>query len=192
MLPDLTQYVWIVWLAFVVICVTIELLTLEFTFLMIGAGSVGGLGANLLGAPWWLQILIALVLSILLLLIIRPLLLRVTRKGADPTPSNLDALGGMPGRVVLAFGDNGGQVKLANGETWTSRLDDSVPHTHLEAGTPVSVTAISGSTAIVVPRAAPPVPPASPTSRADSAPGTPSTERNADRWNPPPSSGRSS
>lgn len=154
MLPDLTDYVWIVWLGVILICVTIELLTLEFTFLMIAAGSVGGLAANLLGAEWWVQILVALVLSVLLILLIRPLLLRVTRRGADPTPSNLDALLGMSGRVVLAFGPSGGQVKLANGETWTSRLDDGVPAATLAVGAPVSVTAISGSTAIVVPRPA--------------------------------------
>jgi membrane protein implicated in regulation of membrane protease activity len=151
LLPDLTQYMWIVWLGFILLCVIVELLTLEFTFLMIGVGSLGGLAANLLGAPWWAQILIALVLSVLLLLLIRPVLLRLTRKGADPTPSNLDALQGMAGRVVIPLSETGGQVKLANGETWTSRLDPSVGPTVLEVGSPVAVTAISGSTAIVVP-----------------------------------------
>ena len=56
MLGDLTQYLWILWLALVVLFVVIELLTLEFTFLMIAAGSLlGGLGSNLLGWPWWVQ-----------------------------------------------------------------------------------------------------------------------------------------
>ena len=178
MLPDLTEYLWIVWLGFIVICVTIELLTLEFTFLMIAAGSVGGLAANLLKAEWWVQILVALVLSVLLILLIRPVLLRLTRKGADPTPSNLDALIGMSGRVVLAFGDHGGQVKLANGETWTSRLDDSVPATTLEVGSPVTVTVISGSTAVVVPR--PVERPAPPPTAAPPTALPPQNERNAD------------
>src|SRR5690606_7817706 len=40
---DLTQYIWIVWLVFILIAVIIELITLEFTFLMIAAGSLGGL-----------------------------------------------------------------------------------------------------------------------------------------------------
>ena len=151
-MPDLTQYLWLVWLGFILICVIIELLTLEFTFLMIAAGSLGGLGANLLGAPWWLQILVALVLSVLLLVLIRPVLLRLTRKGADLTPSNIDALYGMSGRVVLALGETGGQVKLANGETWTAQLDESAGRAAVEVGSPVTVTAIRGSTAIVVPR----------------------------------------
>ena len=148
---DLTQYLWIVWLVFILIAVIIELLTLEFTFLMIAVGSLGGLGANLLGLEWWMQIGIAAILSVLLILIIRPFMLRYLRKGEDPTPSNIDALSGMSGRVVIDLGENGGQVKLANGETWTARLSDVTEQRAVEAGERVIVTAIEGSTAVVVP-----------------------------------------
>ena len=148
---DLTQYLWIVWLVFILVAVIIELLTLEFTFLMIAVGSLGGLGANLLGWPWWLQIGLVAVLSVLLILIIRPFMLRYLRKGEDPTPSNIDALSGMTARVLLAINDHGGQVKLANGETWTARLSDVTEHRLVEIGERVIVTAIEGSTAVVVP-----------------------------------------
>jgi len=151
-MPDLTQYLWIIWLVFILVCVIIELLTLEFTFLMIGAGSLAGLGANLVGAIWWLQILVAAVLSILLLLTIRPLLLRVMRKGADPTPSNVAALIGLSGRVLSTIGaDSGGLVKLANGETWTARLFPGTGQASLEPGDEVHVASIEGSTAVVIP-----------------------------------------
>ena len=151
-MPDLTQYLWIIWLVFILICVIIELLSLEFTFLMIAAGSLAGLGANLLGAVWWLQILVAAVLSVLLLLTIRPLLLRVMAKGADPTPTNVAALIGLSGRVVSTVGgDTGGLVKLANGETWTARLSPGAGHGALEPGDEVHVAAIEGSTAVVTP-----------------------------------------
>jgi membrane protein implicated in regulation of membrane protease activity len=148
---DLTQYLWIVWLVFILIAVIIELLTLEFTFLMISVGSLGGLGANLLGLEWWMQIGIAAILSVLLILIIRPFMLRALRKGGDPTPSNIAALAGMTARVVLPIGENGGQVKLANGETWTARLSAVTEQRPVEAGERVVVTAIEGSTAVVVP-----------------------------------------
>ena len=148
---DLTQYLWIVWLVFILIAVIIELLTLEFTFLMIAVGSLGGLGANLLGFEWWMQIGIAAVLSVLLILFIRPFMLRYLRKGEDPTPSNIAALSGMSARVVLDIGENGGQVKLANGETWTARLSEVTERRLVESGERVVVTAIEGSTAVVVP-----------------------------------------
>lgn len=157
MFPDLTQYLWILWLVVVVVFVIIELLTLEFTFLMLATGSlIGGLGLNLIGAPWFLQIGAAAALAALLLFTIRPLLLRSLHKSADPTPSNVAALIGLPGRVVAPFVDGDGSVKLANGETWTSRLAPVASSAALEIGAPVTVTRILGSIAEVVPAA--PVP----------------------------------
>jgi membrane protein implicated in regulation of membrane protease activity len=153
---DLTDYLWILWLVFILVAITIELLSLEFTFLMISIGSLGGLGANLLGLDWWLQIVVAAGLSVLLLLTIRPFLLRALRKGGDPALSNIDALIGMPGRVVSTVTETGGLVKLANGETWTARLLPSGPGDHAsfkataDPGQPVTVYLIEGSTAVVI------------------------------------------
>ena len=143
MFVDLTQYLWILWLSIVVLFVVVELLTLEFTFLMLAAGSlIGGLGTNLLGLEWWAQIGGAAALSALLLFTIRPLLLKTLHKGADPTPSNLDALYGMPARVTRDFVDGDGMVKLDNGEIWTSR---AAPTLLLREGDRVRVRAVHGS-----------------------------------------------
>ena len=122
-MPDLTQYMWIGWLALAVVFIIIELVTLEFTFLMLAAGSlIGGLGVNLLGGPWWLQILAAAVLSVLLLFTIKPLLLRRLHRNDPDAKTNVDALYGLGGRVMSRFVENAGLVKLDNGETWTARL----------------------------------------------------------------------
>ena len=143
MFVDLTQYLWILWLSVVVLFVVVELLTLEFTFLMLAAGSlIGGLGANLLGLPWWAQIGSAAALSALLLFTIRPLLLKTMHKGADLTPSNLDALYGMSARATRDFVDGDGMVKLDNGETWTSR---AVPELSVREGDRVIVRSVWGS-----------------------------------------------
>jgi membrane protein implicated in regulation of membrane protease activity len=149
---DLTQYLWIIWLVFVVVCVIIEVLTLEFTFMMVAAGSlVGGLGANLLGAEWWVQILAAAVISGLLLFTIRPLLLKTLDRGVEPARTNVDALMGMTARVTAAFADGAGYVKLANGETWTARLAPQHETLALAEGDRVVVTRIDGATAEVAP-----------------------------------------
>lgn len=150
-MADLTDYLWIVWLVFILVCVIIELLSLEFTFLMIAVGSLAGLGANLLGAVWWLQIMLAAVVSVLLLLLIRPVLLRLMNKGADATPSNIAALTGLSGQVLASIGPSSGLVKLANGETWTARLSPDAADQSVEPGGLVRVTAIEGSTAVVLP-----------------------------------------
>jgi membrane protein implicated in regulation of membrane protease activity len=147
----LANYAWIVWLVVILVFIIIEMASLELTFLMLAIGSVGGLVAGLLGAPWWLQLVVAAALSIALLLGIKPPLLRALRKGADPTPSNIDALLGLHGRVISSIGETGGQVRLANGETWTARLSSVTAQRVVEPGERVLVTAIEGATAVVVP-----------------------------------------
>lgn len=151
MFPDLTQYLWIIWLVFVVLFVIVELITLEFTFLMLAAGSlVGGLGLNLLGAPWWAQVGAAAVLAALFIFTIRPLLLRTLKRGGDPTRSNVDALHQLGGVVVIAFSEGRGTVKLDNGETWTARLAGDGAGRRLAVGERIAVTRIDGATAVVV------------------------------------------
>jgi membrane protein implicated in regulation of membrane protease activity len=145
------DYAWIVWIVLILLFVTIEMVTLELTFLMIGIGSLGGLFASLLGAPWWLQLLIAGAFALLLLFGLRPPLLRALKKGGDPAQSNVDALLGLDGRVVLSLSQSGGQVLLSNGETWTARLSPGVESRIVEPGERVRVKQIDGATAVVVP-----------------------------------------
>lgn len=151
-MPDLTQYMWIGWLALAVIFIIIELVTLEFTFLMLAVGSlIGGLGVNLLGGPWWLQILAAAVLSVLLLFTIKPLLLRRLHRTDPNAKTNVDAIYGSGGRVMSRFVENAGLVKLDNGETWTARLAASQAGTDLDVGDRVVVATVMGATVEVVP-----------------------------------------
>ena len=152
MFVDLVQYLWILWLALVVLFVVIELLTLDFTFLMIAAGTlVGGLGANLLGLDWWVQIAAAALLSVLFLFLIRPALLMALHRSGDKTPSNVDALYGQGARVMRDFSEGQGIVKLDNGETWTSRLSPASAGAALVEGDRVTVTRIDGAIAEVAP-----------------------------------------
>jgi membrane protein implicated in regulation of membrane protease activity len=158
MLPDLTQYMWIAWLVLALLFVIIELLTLEFTFLMLAAGAlIGGLGVNLLGGPWWLQIATAAVLSALLLFTIRPLRLKALHKGDEPARTNVDALYGMGARALAPFVDGFGSVKLDNGETWTAKLTaDAEPlGDSLDVGARMTVVTVLGATVEVSPVQAP-------------------------------------
>lgn len=146
-----SEYGWIIWLALILIFVTIEMVTLELTFLMVAIGSLGGLLSGLLGAYWWVQLIVAVGLSLLLLLGIRPPLLRALKRGGDPSKTNVDALLGLGGRVVFSITSTGGQVQLDNGETWTARLSPATPVRVLEPGESVTVAQIDGATAVVVP-----------------------------------------
>ncbi|WP_308493886.1 NfeD family protein [Microbacterium terrisoli] len=143
----ITQFAWIGWIVLIAIFLVIEMLTLDFTFLMLGIGGLAGLIADLFGAELWLQVVVAAVVAALLIFLLRPPLLRRLRRGEDPTPSNVAALLGMPGLVLSTVTRLGGLVKLSNGETWTARsTDDSTtipPQTH------VRVDRIDGATAYV-------------------------------------------
>jgi membrane protein implicated in regulation of membrane protease activity len=148
----ITSFAWIGWLVLILIFITVEMLTLEFTFLMIAVGSVAGLVSGLIGVPWWGQLIVAAVASVLLLLLIRPPLLRVLKRGADPAKSNVAALLGIEGTVIQTLSTPaGGQVKLSNGETWTARIDATAPSDDLQPGERVLVAGIEGSTAVVIP-----------------------------------------
>ncbi|MCU1506219.1 MAG: hypothetical protein QOG18_678 [Microbacteriaceae bacterium] len=146
-----TSYAWIFWAALILIFVIVEVVTVDFTFLMIAVGSLGGLLSGLLGAPLWLQILIAGVLSVVLLFVVRPALKRALSRGSDQTPTNVAALVGIGGTVTTEFVDGQGHARLANGETWTAKLSRLADDRPLEVGDTVVVTAIDGATALVVP-----------------------------------------
>ncbi|MDH6236995.1 NfeD family protein [Cryobacterium sp. CG_9.6] len=147
----IAEYAWIVWLVLILLFLSIEMMTLELTFLMIAIGSVGGLLSGLLGVPWWLQLVIAALLALTLLVAIKPPLLRALKRGGDPAKSNVDALLGLGGDVVKTLESTGGLVRLSNGETWTARLSPDAHPDHLVPGERVVVTAIDGATAVVTP-----------------------------------------
>lgn len=149
---DITSFAWIVWLVLILVFVIIEMLTLDFVFLMIAIGSLGGLVSGLFGAPWWLQLIIAAVLSVVLIFFIRPPLLHALKKGGDPAKSNVDRLIGMGGVVVSTVTRSAGLVKLQVGETWTARLAplEGSP-AELVPGEHVIVVSIDGATAVVTP-----------------------------------------
>jgi len=147
----LTTYAWIFWIVLILVFAIIEVSTLEFTFLMLAGGSLGGLVSGLFGLPWWAQFIVALVLSLLLVFAVRPPLLRALGRGGDPARSNVDALLGLTGVVTNDFTGNASHVKLSNGDTWTARLSSQSADRALVEGEKVTVTAIEGATAVVVP-----------------------------------------
>ncbi len=151
-LTAIEQFAWIAWLVLILLFLVIEMLTLDFTFLMLSIGGLAGLGADLLGAPIWLQVIVAAAVAAILVLFLRPPLLRRLRRGEDPTPSNVEALIGLRGQVVSTVSGSGGQVKLVNGDLWTAR---TLADVDLEPGTTVRVNRIDGATAFVRPQTRP-------------------------------------
>lgn len=148
------NYAWIVWLALILVFIIIEMLSLELTFLMLAVASVAGVVLSLVGAEWWLQILVVAALSVGLLFFLKPALLRALHRGGDTARSNMDALLGNRALVTVPFTPGPGQVRMGNGEVWTARIISLTPPPEpelMQVGQEVLVTAIEGATAVVAP-----------------------------------------
>ncbi len=148
LIQTIEEFAWIGWLVLILVFLVIEMLTLDFTFLMLSIGGIAGLGSDLLGAPLWLQVIVAAVVAAVLLLVLRPPLLKRLRRGEDPTPTNVAALVGLSGQVLSTVSAHSGQVKLSNGDTWTARPE---VRGELAPGTVIRVSRIDGATAFVRP-----------------------------------------
>jgi membrane protein implicated in regulation of membrane protease activity len=143
---------WIIWAGLIVVFVVVAMATSEIEFMLLALGALGGLIADLVGAPWWLSTLIAAVIAVLGTFLLRPRLLHLLQRNSDPAKSNIDAIVGTTGRVVLQVTPTGGQVKLANGETWSARLVDEAIGV-LAPGTEVNVLAVDGASVVIAPQA---------------------------------------
>lgn len=147
-ITGIEQWAWIGWLVLIALFLVIEMMTLDFTFLMLSFGSVIGLVTDLVGLPLWGQVIIAAAAAAFFIFFLRPPLLHRLRRGEDPTPSNVAALIGLHGTALQDVTRISGQVKLSNGDTWTARSADTAP---IIQGSRVAVTEITGATAIVRP-----------------------------------------
>lgn len=149
-----TDYAWIGWIAIIAILLVIEMLSGELTFLMLSLGGVAGVVSSLLGAPFWLQIILVAVLAAVLLLFIRPPLLKRVKRPRDPQKFNVDALIGLAGTVQQPVTPTTGTVKLANGQSWTARTSTA---RQLPAGAMIYVHQVSGATVYVTDQPIPPI-----------------------------------
>lgn len=60
------------WLSILVICIIFELITLSFTTLWVGIGALCAVVLELMGKPLWMQIGVAILVSGLLIVFVRP------------------------------------------------------------------------------------------------------------------------
>lgn len=137
----------IVWFALMVMLILIEANTVTLVSIWFATGALVALIASLLDAQLWLQMVLFFVVSVVLLLLLRP----ITRKHFTPklTKTNVDSVIGSTG-VVTASIDNvmaAGTVKLGAME-WTAR---STSGQVIEAGTLVTVDKIEGVKVFVSP-----------------------------------------
>ena len=137
----------IVWLAILIAMLVVEANTITLVSLWFAFGALAALIASLLGAEIWLQAVLFLGVSAVLLACLRPLV----RKHLTPriTRTNVDSVVGTQGSVTSDI-DNvsaAGQVKLG-AMYWTARSTSGEP---IPEGTLVRVDRIEGVKVFVSP-----------------------------------------
>ncbi|MCX6488872.1 MAG: NfeD family protein [Mycobacterium sp.] len=136
----------LIWLVAALGLAGAEVLTGDMALLMLSGGALVAAGASwLLGLPLWADGAVFLVVSVLLLVVVRPVLRRrfVSGSGlAEPAR----ALEGKNALVLEPVSRHRGQVKL-DGEVWTARAYDDADV--YQPGEQVTVMHIDGATAVV-------------------------------------------
>ena len=135
----------IIWLVVLAILLVIEFLTLGLTTVWFAGGALVAFLVSLAGGPLWLQLLLFIAVSVVLLLFTRPLAVKYLNKDVQRT--NVDSIPGQKG-IVTATIDNlkaEGQVTI-QGMEWTARAKNG---NTIEKGKVVRVTAVEGVKLIV-------------------------------------------
>ncbi|MDT5094440.1 MAG: hypothetical protein QOH60_3803 [Mycobacterium sp.] len=122
-----------------------EVLTGDMFLLMLGGGALVAAGSALIFSDLWVQGVVFLIASILLLVGVRPILRRHLTSGKG-LPEPMKALEGKTALVLDKVALHEGQVKL-DGQIWTARPLNEIDV--FEPGDQVTVVHIDGATAVV-------------------------------------------
>ena len=138
---------WAGWLGAGLLLATAELLSLDLVLLMLAVGAFSGAVAAAVGAPFAVSALVATAVSLAMLLLARPSMVRHLHRGPE-LATGTKALIGTSAVALTPVDAATGQVKIG-GETWSARSYD--PAVVIEEGARVAVFEIDGATAVVYP-----------------------------------------
>jgi membrane protein implicated in regulation of membrane protease activity len=142
---DFGSFDWVAWIGLAVVFAVVEVTTLDLVFAMLAVGALAGAAAGLVTDSLLFQVLVAMVVSVGMLFVVRPIALRHLR-----TPlairTGVAALIGQQGLVLEAVDARDGRIKV-KGEIWSARAFD--PSCTIEPGRSVEIVQIDGATAVV-------------------------------------------
>lgn len=137
-----------VWLALVILFVIAECATVGLVSIWFAGGSLVAMFLAMAGAPWGWQVVVCLVVSLLLLILTRPIAMKHFNK--KKTKTNYQSVIGEVVKITETV-DNFNQTgaALADGKEWTVRTaEDGVI---IEKGEPAMVVAVEGVKLLVKP-----------------------------------------
>ncbi len=140
------RHLWALWLGSGMVLAVAEMLTLDFTLLMLAIGaSAGAITAAFFPGQFLIQALVAAAVAVLSLALLRPVLLQRVRD-LPGYRNSVDSLVGSQGVARGSITAGGGHV-LVNGDTWAARTVDA--HTFIPDGALVDVYEVEGTRIVV-------------------------------------------
>ncbi len=138
-----------IWLIVFVVLVIIEIITMGLTTIWFAGGALAATLAAAVQAPLWVQIVLFLVVSALLLFFTRPVAVKYFNK--DRVRTNVESLIGQQAIVISEINNlqGIGQVTV-NGQEWSARSTDE--EVTIPVGGVVIVESVSGVKLIVTPK----------------------------------------
>lgn len=137
------------WLVFLIVCIIVELVTMGLTMVWFAGGALVAAIAALCNAPIYLQVVLFLAVSIVLLCFTRPVAVKYFNK--DRIKTNVESMIGRQAIVISEINnlEGVGQVTVG-GQEWTARSKDE--DAVIPVGAVVIVKAINGVKLIVEPK----------------------------------------
>lgn len=151
MIEWVTQNSWAFWLIVMLVCIGLEMLSLDLWFAMLSGGALVAVLVGLTASPFWVGVLVFGLVSLVLIFFLRPVALKHLRKPSS-VRTNIDRLIGEQVTVLEPVSVQAGTAKIG-GETWSARTRAGV---NIPVGAPAWVTSIEGATAHLSPT--PPAP----------------------------------
>lgn len=136
----------IFWIIVLIVTVVIEVITLGLTTIWFSGGALVAIVAAAFSFPLWLQGLLFLIVSLVLMVFTRPIAVKYFNK--DRVRTNVESMIGRQA-IVISEIDNLqgiGQVTVG-GQEWSARSEDD--KIHMAVGTVVNVVAVDGVKLIV-------------------------------------------
>ena len=137
MIDYVSQNLWLFWSVITFVCLIMELSSGDFYVTCFAIGALVSVVTAVVGFPFWLQVVVWAVCSVMSVWLIRPHLVHAIHKGADHRKSNAEALLGQVGEVsqTIVAGDYG-RVKL-DGDDWKAEAPGA--QEDIEVGAKVKV-----------------------------------------------------
>ena len=139
----------LIWLLLGVVLVGVEFVSGELFLVMLGGGALAAAGGAALGLDLLLSSGLFAIVSVLLLLAVRPAAKRKLQEHMGSLDLHQDQFVGAAAEVVARVDGSGGQVRIGR-ELWSARSMDG--HEVLEEGATATILQVTGAAVLVTGR----------------------------------------